>query len=79
VRSWNAIFAPKGTPESVVTRLTAAMAGAAADPQLRRQMQAVGVDVPAQGGTAPAVVSNLISRGLRDDVPALKARGQLLD
>lgn len=79
VRSWNAIFAPKGTPDSVVTRLTAAMAGAAADPQLRRQMQAVGVDVPAQGGTAPAVVSNLISRGLRDDVPALKARGQLLD
>ena len=55
------------------------MASAAADPQLRRQMQAVGVDLPAQGGATPAVVSSLISRGLRDDVPALKAKGQFLD
>ncbi|MCP3019432.1 tripartite tricarboxylate transporter substrate-binding protein [Cupriavidus basilensis] len=79
VRSWNAIFAPKGTPENILAPLSKAMASAAADPQLRRQMQAVGVDLPAQGGATPAVVSSLISRGLRDDVPALKAKGQFLD
>ncbi|EYS97186.1 hypothetical protein CF68_16135 [Cupriavidus sp. SK-4] len=79
LRSWNALFVPKGTPDAVVTRLNAAMAAAAADPQLRRQMQAVGVDLPAAGAMGPGVVSGLISRGLRDDVPALKAKGQFAD
>ncbi|SCB19350.1 hypothetical protein [Cupriavidus alkaliphilus] len=53
---------------------TLTMANAAADPQLRRQMQAVGIDLP-----APGVVSGLILRGLRDNVPALKAKRQFLD
>ncbi|PLQ00353.1 tripartite tricarboxylate transporter substrate-binding protein [Cupriavidus pauculus] len=79
LRSWNALFVPKGTPDAIVARLNTAMAGAAADPQFRHQMQAVGVDLPAAGETVPAVVSELITRGLRDDVPALKSKRQLLD
>ncbi|MEP6791832.1 MAG: tripartite tricarboxylate transporter substrate-binding protein [Ramlibacter sp.] len=79
VRSWNAIFAPKGTPAPVMQRLNAALAAATADPQLRQQMQAVGVDLPTGQATAPAAVSALIVQGLRRDVPALKARGEYLD
>ena len=79
LRSWNALFVPKGTPDAIATRLSTAMAGAAADPQLRGQMQAVGVELPAAGETAPGVVSDLITRGLREDVPALKAKSQFLD
>jgi tripartite-type tricarboxylate transporter receptor subunit TctC len=79
VRAWNAIFAPRGTPEPVMARLRTALADAAADPEFRRQMHAVGVDLPAPDALKPAAVSALIARGLRDDVPALKAKGDYLD
>ena len=79
VRSWNALFAPRGTPPAVMQRLTEALAAAAADPQLRQQMQAVGVDLPATGAGGPGAVTSLIEQGLKRDVPALKARGEYLD
>lgn len=79
VRSWNALFAPRGTPPAVMQRLTEALAAAAADPQLRQQMQAVGVDLPAAGAGGPGAVAGLIEQGLKRDVPALKARGEYLD
>ena len=79
VRSWNAIFAPKGTPPAVLKRLNDALARAAADPQLRQQMQAVGVDLPTPDTVAPANVSALITQGLKREVPALKERVQYLD
>jgi tripartite-type tricarboxylate transporter receptor subunit TctC len=79
VRSWNAIFAPKGTPEPVLRRLNEALARAAADPQLRQQMQAVGVDLPTPEGVAPGNVTALIVQGLKREVPALKERVQYLD
>lgn len=79
LRSWNALFVPKGTPDAVVGRLRASMETAVADARLRQQMRAVGVDLPNAGDVTPAAVSRLISNGLRDDVPALKAKTQSLD
>lgn len=79
VRAWNAIFAPRGTPAPVMARLTAALTEAAADPEFRKQMNTVGVDLPTGSGAAPAVVTDLITRGLRDDVPALKTKVGTLD
>lgn len=79
VRSWNALFAPRNTPQPVVARLTGALQQAVADVGLRRQMQALGVDLPQPADTTPAAVSALIARGIREDVPALKARGEYLD
>ncbi|MEO7641605.1 MAG: tripartite tricarboxylate transporter substrate-binding protein, partial [Ramlibacter sp.] len=79
VRSWNALFAPRGTPPAVLQRLGEALAAAAADPQLRRQMQAVGVELPAPGAGGPAAVTALIEQGLKREVPALRARGEYLD
>jgi tripartite-type tricarboxylate transporter receptor subunit TctC len=79
VQAWNAIFAPRGTPAPVMARLTSALTESAADPDFRRQMQGVGVDLPTGAGAAPEVVTGLIARGLRDDVPALKAKVDTLD
>lgn len=78
-RSWNALFAPRNTPQPVVVRLTAALQQAVADAGLRKQMDALGVDLPRPAETTPAAVSALIARGLREDVPALKAKGEYLD
>jgi tripartite-type tricarboxylate transporter receptor subunit TctC len=79
VRSWNAFFAPKGTPEPIMQRLNGALRAAAADATLQQQMTAVGVDLPRADDLAPAAVTQLIEQGLRRDVPALKARGEYLD
>lgn len=79
IRSWNALFAPKGTPTAVVDRLNKALRAAAADPDLKKRLQAVGVDLPAGEALAPAAVTALIKTGLERDVPALRARGEYLD
>lgn len=79
VRSWNAFFAPRATPQPVLTRLTGALQQAVADPALRKQMEGLGVELPTAAETTPATVTALIVRGIRDDVPALKAKGEYLD
>lgn len=79
LRSWNALFAPKGTPQPVMARLNQALRAAVADPALVKQMNAVGVDLPSPDALQPATVTALIARGLEKDVPALKARGEYLD
>jgi tripartite-type tricarboxylate transporter receptor subunit TctC len=79
IRAWNALFAPKGVPAPVRQRLNDALRAAVADANLQRQMQQVGVDLPAPGELTPETVSELIAAGLRRDVPALKARGDYLD
>lgn len=79
LRSWNALFAPKGTPQPVMARLNQALRAAVADPALVKQMTAVGVDLPSPAALQPATVTALIARGLEKDVPALKARGEYLD
>jgi len=78
-RSWNAIFAPRGTPEVAMTRLRQALQAAVADAGFATQMQAVGVDLPQGAAAGPQAVTTLIERGLRDDVPALKARQEFLN
>jgi tripartite-type tricarboxylate transporter receptor subunit TctC len=79
IRAWNALFAPKGTPAPIIKRLNDALRLAAADPGLRRQMEAVGVDLPEPDQLTPGKVSELIAAGLERDVPALRARGEYLD
>lgn len=79
IRSWNAFFAPRATPQPVVAKLTAALQHAVADAALRRQMEALGVELPQPAQVTSAAVSSLIARGLREDVPALKARSEYLD
>jgi tripartite-type tricarboxylate transporter receptor subunit TctC len=79
VRSWNAFFAPRGTPQPVLARLTGALQQAVADAAVRRQMAGLGVELPTPAEATPAAVTALITRGIREDVPALKAKGDYLD
>ncbi|HSY55068.1 MAG TPA: tripartite tricarboxylate transporter substrate-binding protein [Bradyrhizobium sp.] len=79
VRAWNALFAPKGSPGDVMARLTRALQSALADPALRSQMNAVGVDLPWPESLDSAQVSGLIASGIHQDVPVLRLRGESLD
>ena len=69
----------KATPPQMIDTLNDALRAAVADPALVRQMQAVGVDLPAPASLTPETVSGLIALGLKRDVPALRARGEYLD
>ena len=79
VRSWNAFFAPNGTSPAVVQQFNEALRVAVGNAALQEQMQKVGVDLPMPENLTPAVVTRLIEQGLKNDVPALRARGEFLD
>lgn len=78
-RSWNAIFVRAGTPEPLRKRLNEALRAALSDPDIVRQMTAVGVDLPRGADLEPIAVSALIAHGLQHDVPVLRAKGEYLD
>lgn len=44
VSNWLGVFAPAGTPQQTVTRLNAALVRTMADPELRRQLTAIGIE-----------------------------------
>jgi tripartite-type tricarboxylate transporter receptor subunit TctC len=79
IRSWNAIFLPRGVPEDIKARLAKALRSALSDKNLREQMATVGVDLPEPDKAGPAEVTALIEQGIRNDVPALRLRGEQLD
>jgi len=79
IRSWNALFLPKGVPDETRTRLAKALRFALSDRNLREQMAAVGVDLPDPDKAGPAEVTALIEKGIKNDVPVLRARGESLD
>jgi len=79
LRSWNAIFLRRGTPAPIRQRLNEALCAALADPDVTRQMTAVGVELPQGADLEPGAVTALIARGLEHDVPVLRAKGEYLD
>jgi tripartite-type tricarboxylate transporter receptor subunit TctC len=44
VQSWNALFAPAGTPQPIIDRLAAVMAAMAKDPAVQKMMTDIGSD-----------------------------------
>lgn len=79
LRSWNALFAPKGTPAAIVKRLNDELVQLMQDREFRASMQKVGLELPAPEMMSPSLVSVAIQLGIRRDVPALKARSEYLD
>ena len=79
IRSWNALFLPKGAPAEIKARLAKALRFALSDKNLRGQMATVGVDLPDPDKASPAEVITLIENGIKNEVPALRLRGESLD
>jgi tripartite-type tricarboxylate transporter receptor subunit TctC len=58
--TWISMYVPKGTPQEVVDRLTAAIDAALADPDVRKRLDQVGVLVPRT--TGPDFLANYLKR-----------------
>ena len=59
-QGWNALFAPKGTPEAIVQRLNAAIRQAMASESLRKRFAELASTTPEPDETAPAHLAALV-------------------
>jgi tripartite-type tricarboxylate transporter receptor subunit TctC len=60
VSAWNAIFAPKGTPKDVVTKLNGALVKALNDEGTRKRMLDLGADLTNKEATTPDGLRKLV-------------------
>jgi tripartite-type tricarboxylate transporter receptor subunit TctC len=59
-QGWNAVFAPRGTPEAVVNRLDQAMRAAINDPAIQRRIQDLGSIPAATDRQGPEALRTLV-------------------
>ena len=76
---WNALFFPKGTPDSIVRRLNAATAVALDNPALSRRMEELGLTVPPRERRTPEHLAKLVSAEIKKWAPPIKASGLSAD
>lgn len=79
VRSWNGVFAPKGTPAPALAKLSAAFASAVEDAELRKLMEPLGVELPNAAGSAPEALRGQLARDLETLVPVIRSKQGYLD
>jgi tripartite-type tricarboxylate transporter receptor subunit TctC len=72
---WNAIFAPKGTPQPVVDRLSSALSAALADDATRKRIEELGsIPTPAAERT-PDHMRQIVSRDVERWTTVIRAAG----
>jgi tripartite-type tricarboxylate transporter receptor subunit TctC len=58
--AWNALFAPKGTPKSVITVLNSALGKALENSYVRGRLLALGADIPDPEDRSPEALARLV-------------------
>lgn len=72
VSAWNAIFAPKNTPQAVVDRLSEALIKAQDDPGTRKRMLDLGGVLPLGDERTPAYLGEFVKKEVARWTPILK-------
>jgi tripartite-type tricarboxylate transporter receptor subunit TctC len=70
---WNAFWAPKGTPESIVAKLNATFAAALADPKVRAKLADLGQEIPPPEQQTPEALLALQRAEAKKWWPLMKA------
>jgi tripartite-type tricarboxylate transporter receptor subunit TctC len=73
--TWHGFWAPKGTPAEVVGKINAAANAAMADPEVRKRIAALGMDLPPQDQTTPAAFAAFHKAEVEKWYPIVKAAG----
>lgn len=73
--NWHALFAPKGTPASIIARLNDAAGAALADPSVRQKLVAMGQDFFPADQLGPAALAAFQQREIEQRWPIIKAAG----
>jgi tripartite-type tricarboxylate transporter receptor subunit TctC len=72
---WHGIWAPKGTPKSIITRLNSAIVETLADPGVRQRLEALGQDIPAREQQSPEALGAYQKAEIEKWWPLIKAAG----
>ena len=70
---WWALFAPKGTPQPILDRLTDALDRALDDDNVRRRLAEIGCDVPDKARRGPPPLAVLVKSEIARWAPIIKA------
>lgn len=73
--TWNALFAPKGTPADVVKTLNDAMVAAMETPAVKDRLQAIGAQVVAPDRRTPAYLGKFVPEEIAKWAAPIKASG----
>jgi tripartite-type tricarboxylate transporter receptor subunit TctC len=73
VSAWNALFAPKGTPEPVLAKLNASLVKALDDEGVRKRLLDLGSEIPKGEGRSPAALKTLVKNEVERWKSVLKA------
>lgn len=73
VATWNAMFAPKGTPRDIVARLNAAAVTALADPAVQARFTALGQEIPPRDQQTPEALAAVVKADIEKWWPIVKA------
>jgi tripartite-type tricarboxylate transporter receptor subunit TctC len=75
VSAWNALFAPKGTPGEIVTKLNGALGKALDDESTRKRLLDLGADLPDKAGRSPEALQKLVASEIERWGKVLKGQG----
>jgi tripartite-type tricarboxylate transporter receptor subunit TctC len=75
VSAWNAIFAPKGTPPEVISKLSGALTKALSDEGTRKRLLDLGADLSDKEAQTPQGLQKLVEREVARWTKVLKGTG----
>jgi tripartite-type tricarboxylate transporter receptor subunit TctC len=76
VSAWNALFAPKGLPKEIHSKLADTLVNALEDPNTRKRLLELGSVVPDRAGRSPQALQKLVESEVARWNPILKAYAQ---
>jgi tripartite-type tricarboxylate transporter receptor subunit TctC len=76
---WWALFAPKGTPQPILDRLTDALDKALDDGNVRRRLGEIGCDVPERARRGQALLAALVKNEMARWTPIIRAANVKLE
>jgi tripartite-type tricarboxylate transporter receptor subunit TctC len=69
VSTWNALFAPKGTPKGIIDKLNAAAVAALTDPSVRSRLSDLGQEIPTNDRQTPEALTRMCCQECRKTLP----------
>jgi tripartite-type tricarboxylate transporter receptor subunit TctC len=76
---WSGLWAPKGTPKDIITKLNAAAVEALNDPQVRKQLENLGLQVPPSDKSTPEALGDFQKAEIAKWWPMIKAANVKVD